>query len=361
MDRRGFLAAGSAVLAGLATKGWAAAGAPLFVSAANDGDYATFIVGLDGTGAEVFRIPVPARGHAAAAHPQRAELIAFPRRPGTVAQVIDCTTGRVQAELPAPEGRHFYGHGAFTPDGKWLLTTENDYDAPAGRVGVWDVAAGYRRVDEMTSGGIGPHEILRLRDGRFVVANGGIQTHPAFERAKLNLPNIRPNLTYLHPDGTLAEVVEPPVEMRPNSIRHVAETPDGQVVLAMQWFGNPMQIVPLAAIHRKGDDLRYLPHPETARMQQFADSLAVSGDGHEIAVTGPRGNHVLFYDAATGAAKGSVDLKLASGVAPFGDGVVISRAGGLSVGNSTGLKPAATAWDLVFDNHLVAIPSVCAL
>jgi len=354
LNRRGFLAAGSAALAGIATRGWAAASGPFFVSAANDDTYRTFLLGLTAQGEELFRIPVPTRGHAATVHPHRAELVAFARRPGRYAMVIDASDGRVAATLPAHEGRHFYGHGAFTADGVYLLTTENDYDAPAGRIGVWDASDGYRRVDELPSGGIGPHEILRLGDG-FVVANGGIQTHPAFERAKLNLPEMRPNLTYLHPDGRLDEIVEPPAGMRQNSIRHVAVTQAGDVAVAMQWFGNPLKPTPLVAMHHRGETLRYLDHPAMGRMMHFADSLALSGNGSEIGVTGPRGDHVLFFDAATGAPKGSADLELASGIAPFGSGLVISRAGGLSVGGSAGLAPAPVGADLVFDNHLVAV------
>ena len=51
--------------------------------------------------------------------------MAFARRPGTFALVIDCAEGREVARLHTPEGRHFYGHGAFTPDGGLLFTTEN--------------------------------------------------------------------------------------------------------------------------------------------------------------------------------------------------------------------------------------------
>ncbi|MEL7349692.1 MAG: twin-arginine translocation signal domain-containing protein, partial [Pseudomonadota bacterium] len=60
----------TAAAAGLATGlapglSWAEAGAPRYLSAARltDGSYALF--GLDRDGQDLFRIPLPARGHAA--------------------------------------------------------------------------------------------------------------------------------------------------------------------------------------------------------------------------------------------------------------------------------------------------------
>ena len=111
---------------------WADAGSPAFLSAAAKPDGGFVLCGI-GAGLDIrFEIPLPARGHAAAAHPNRPEAVAFARRPGTFAVVIDCATGAQKAMLTAPEGRHFYGHGAFSSDGGLLYTTENDYVLPLG-------------------------------------------------------------------------------------------------------------------------------------------------------------------------------------------------------------------------------------
>ena len=54
----------------------------------------------------------------------------------------------------------------------------------------------------MPSGGIGPHEILRLPGARLLaIANGGIHTRPDTGREKLNLDTMRPNLTLMDEDG----------------------------------------------------------------------------------------------------------------------------------------------------------------
>ena len=178
---------------------------------------------------------MPARGHAAAAHPTKPQAVAFVRRPGTFASVINCVTSKIETTLYAPKGRHFYGHGTFSANGDWLFTTENNFEVGRGRSGVWDVSARYTRYGEFDSGGIGPHNIKRLpKTDILVIANGGINTHPETGRTKLNIPTMRPNLSYIH-DGTLIEMAQLPANMHKNSIRHLAVNAKGDVAIGMQW------------------------------------------------------------------------------------------------------------------------------
>ncbi|MEM6487425.1 MAG: DUF1513 domain-containing protein [Pseudomonadota bacterium] len=358
-SRRALLAGAAGGLAAAATPGWAAAGAPRFLAAARlpSGGYA--LLGLDAAGAERFRLPLPDRGHAAARHPFRAEAVAFARRPGAFALVIDCAAGALAAELTAPAGRHFYGHGAFTPDGALLLTTESDYEAGDGRIGLWDAAEGYRRVGELPSGGIGPHEIVGLPGRGFAVANGGILTHPALGRAKLNLPTMRPNLALFSLEaGGPTRVVEPPEALRQNSIRHLAARADGTVAAALQWQGAADAAPPLLALLRPGDEaLTYLTAPERQQRlaNNYAGSVAFSADGATVAITAPRGGRALAFQADSGAFAGTIAHEDICGVAPAADN------GGLLFTTGTGLvvradgTAAAGRHALAFDNHLVAI------
>ncbi|MFV0360767.1 DUF1513 domain-containing protein [Tropicimonas sp.] len=352
MHRRHFLSATTAAI--VAAPAWSAMAAPQYVTAAAKPDASTWLVGLDADGSVRFAHPIPGRGHAAALHPHRAEAVAMARRPGTFALVLDCTTGAEMVRLHSPEGRHFYGHGAFTADGRYLYTTENAYDVPDGRLGVWDAENGYRRVDDLPSGGIGPHEMIRLAGGGFAVANGGIRTHPDFERRMLNLPSMRPNLSYLTETGEITEAVEPPGALHQNSIRHITASGD-TVAIALQWQGNPLSPVPLAALHRRGEDLIFLDHPDTARLKQYAGSVAHSTGGREIVVTGPRGDAALFFDARSGAALPAHALPVAAGAAPAPGGVAITVTGGLRIGDSRGTRFVPVAGDWSWDNHLVPI------
>lgn len=323
--RRGFLkiAAAAAASGALPTLGWADAGAPAYLAAAKtpSGDF--FLCGLGADGGARFRLPLPGRGHAAAAHPSRPLAVAFARRPGAFALVIDCALGVEIARLTAPEGRHFYGHGAFDAEGARLYTCENAYDEDGeGRIGVWNAADGFKRIGEFASGGIGPHELVYDRDRRRIVAaNGGIQTHPDSGRAKLNLPVMRPNLAYLDPEtGAQLAVIEPPEELRMNSLRHLAlRAEDGLIAVAAQWQGDPYEAPPLLALHRFGAaGLRFHGEPEAAQigMKGYGGSVAFSADGAAVGIPSPRGARLQIFAAETGAVIGALSIEDVCGLAP---------------------------------------------
>ena len=44
----------------------------------------------------------------------------------SIAEVVDYASGQQVKRLDAGDGHHFYGHALFTPDGRWLVSTEND-------------------------------------------------------------------------------------------------------------------------------------------------------------------------------------------------------------------------------------------
>ncbi|MEC9431353.1 MAG: DUF1513 domain-containing protein [Pseudomonadota bacterium] len=360
LDRRRFLASASLTLAAsaVAGPGWAAAGGPGHIGAARlpSGDYA--LIGITPEGEEAFRIPLPGRGHAAAAHPRRPLAVAFARRPGVFGLVIDCASGEVAARLESPEGRHFYGHGAFSADGRWLYTCENAYDAEdAGRIGVWD-ADTWRRVDEMRSGGIGPHEALLAGPDLLAIANGGIRTHPDAGRAKLNLATMRPNLAYLSlKTGEVVETAEPPEHHA--SLRHIARRADGLIAAAMQWEGEAAAAPALLALHRPGQGaLRLLraPGAEHARLAGYGGSAAFSGDGARAVVTSPRGGAAQVFDAETGAFIETLAQADVCGAAPAGAGLLLSDGtGGLRWIGTEGETLAAAALKVNWDNHLTAV------
>ncbi|WP_366942613.1 DUF1513 domain-containing protein [uncultured Tateyamaria sp.] len=106
-SRRAFIA--SRLATGLApVSGWADVGDPAFLSAGMTPNRSFVLCGLSTDGRIAFKRALPTRGHAAAAHPTRAEVVAFARRPGTFAIVLDCRTGTQIAQLLAPQGSHFF-------------------------------------------------------------------------------------------------------------------------------------------------------------------------------------------------------------------------------------------------------------
>lgn len=367
--RRGFLA--GMLATGLIPKpGWADAGDPAYLAAARlpGGTYHLF--GLTDAGAEVFRLPLPGRGHAAAAHPERPEAVAFARRPGTFAIVIDCARGGIAATLEAPEGRHFYGHGAFSADGSLLFTTENDYDAARGVIGIWNAAHGYARIGEFASNGVGPHEICLLPGTeRLVIANGGIETHPASGRAKLNIPFMRPNLCHVDLTGGVLDLLEPEPAQRRNSIRHLAVRGDGLVAFAMQWQGEGADSPALLGLYRAGGApvLARAPGPDHRRMQGYAGSVAFSGDGARAAITSPRGGLIQIFETPDGGFHAGIDRTDVCGISAARVGFIHTAGTGAigltNTGAARGTDAGAGAdpeviHNVAWDNHLVRISAL---
>jgi hypothetical protein len=353
MATRRALLAGLAALA-LPRPGWAEVGHPAYLAAAREADGRFALHGLSAAGASLFAVPLPARGHAAAAHPTRAEAVAFARRPGTFALVIGCATGAIRHRLTPPDGRQFNGHGALSAKGAMLYTSEVVAATNEGRVGLWETG-GYARIGEWASGGIGPHDLRRLADGRLAVANGGIATDPT-DRTKLNLDSMRPNLAILTAEGRLDDRMTLTADLRQNSIRHLALAPGGTIAFAMQWEGDPAEAVPLLGLWKPGQPPRLCPPPEreALAMRGYAASIAFSGDGRQVGLTSPRGGRVQVF-GSDGSALASLPRADVSGIAPAPGGFVVTDGSGVVAAlEDGGLRPLSSA-PVAWDNHLVAL------
>ncbi len=346
--RRSFLAGMAA--SALPRMAWAHVGNPAYLAAAGLTDGSFALHALTGDGRSLFRVPLPARGHAAAAHPTAAVAVAFARRPGTYALVLDMARGDVLHRLVPPDNRHFNGHGAYSANGSRLFTAEQRADDSAGVIGVWDTGS-YARIGEFPTHGIGPHDLKRLADGTLIVANGGIATDAA-DRTKLNLDTMRASLAQLSGDGDLLGLAEMPLAMQQNSIRHMTLIPSG-VAFALQWEGDPAEVVPLLGLWRDGViTLCAAPEVEGARMMGYAGSIAATAG--LIAITSSHGGVVQVY-GADGAFLATWARTDASGIAAQGDGFVVTDGTGALTRLGADGFAALAAMPLAWDNHLVAL------
>ena len=353
--RRGFIASlfAASALPGLS---WADAGSPAYLAAAKSADGTFALHGLTAQGATVFNLPLPARGHAATAHPTRPEAVAFARRPGIYAIILNCANGEVINRLAPPDGSQFNGHGTFSQDGQILYTSEVIASTSQGRIGLWDAAHGYSRLGSWPSGGIGPHDLKRLPGSdTLVVANGGIQTDPQ-DRSKLNIETMCPNLTYLNVSGHITEQIELPDQFRQNSIRHLAIAADSTVAFALQWEGDAAEPAPLLGFHKQGTapQLCDMPEAEMFVMQGYAGSIAWGPTGQEVAITSSHGGAVQIYQR-NGAFLTSILRPDASGIAATANGFLLTDGFGTvsSIIDQT-LVPL-TKGSALWDNHLVAL------
>lgn len=372
IDRRSLLVGGGAALAAFACgdrPGRAAEPVPsedpLFAAARRgaDGRHSIVVTGLDGSDRQV--IPLPGRGHDIAVCPVSGRCLAFARRPGTFAVLFDAAGTRPPVVFEAVPGRHFYGHGAFSPDGRLAYATENDYLGTRGVIGVYDIGGTRpQRVGEFWSGGIGPHDILPLPDGRsLVVANGGIETHPDKGREKLNLETMRPNITLIDRDsGTVRGVADLPAGLHKLSLRHMAVTEAGKIWIGGQYEGGSEETPPLmASLDPAEGRLRLYDVPDAlrGRLANYIGSLAMSRDSEVVAASCPRAGLVLYFSARDGTFLSSQQRADACGLAELDRGgfLISDGQGGLSESGDRSGSPmllaslAGTSWD----NHMVAI------
>lgn len=353
-DRRSFLkslvALGALPFATLAR----ADGSPAFIAARMERSGEFSVAVLDHAGSVLFAEELDARAHDIAVSPDRTTAVVFARRPGWFALAIDLTGRRRVASFAPPAGRHFYGHGLFTADCRLLHATENDWDGERGVLGIYDVGAGYVRIGEIDTHGIDPHEAFLMSDGRtIVVANGGIATHPDFDRVKLNVATMEPSLVYLDAaTGDLIDRATLPAALHQLSIRHMAEAGDGSIWFGGQYEGAATDAVDLVGRHRRGTSLELVAAPAKAYagMRQYVGSVAVSRDRRRIAATSPVGGRMLVFDVATRNVVCTRDVADVCGVAggDGGDFLASDGQGRLWQGDKLLSEDPAVAWD----NHL---------
>ncbi|WP_373974116.1 DUF1513 domain-containing protein [Chitinibacter sp. SCUT-21] len=271
------------------------------------------------------RVMLPSRGHAILPLPN-GEAIVVSRRLGLWLARINWQRGEVLQMVDAAFDRHFFGHGLLTPDGSTLLTTENNDDTSAGLIGIYD-AVSLKRLGEIPSGGIGPHELLWLSPGKILaVANGGILTLPETGRTKLNLGAMSASITLLEwPSGKVIDQFS--LSDKALSLRHLALAADGTLGIAMQ------AEYPNAKQHRDAPLLALL-NPQSGRLTVAAQSEGLMGYGASIAavgneflITALRGNQLGRW-RSDGAPLPTLSLPRPAGIASHNNTAWISSENG---------------------------------
>lgn len=358
-DRRTFLKAAGAAFAASLSPAQAArlAGTPSVYASSyadDEGGYGAALLTEDGT--VIASVPLPARGHDIAYHPSSGQALVFARRPGTIAVAFDRDGRMPPMSLLAAPGRHFYGHGAFSPDGRLLYASENDFDNAAGVIGVYDATDGYKRIGEFSSGGVGPHDMLLLPDGRtLAIANGGIETHPDFGRTKLNLMTMAPSLCFVDRlDGSIIERQSLAPDLHRLSIRHLAVDGSSGVYFACQFEGSPTERPPLCGHAVPGRTMRLfeLAPRLTAKLKNYVGSIAANPEAGTVAISSPRGNCMMVLDGGSGRVIMQRHLDNVCGMARSGDGFLASTGNGVLFSTNGGNVDSGP---LRWDNHLLRI------
>ena len=304
----------------------------------------------------LFSSPLPDRGHDVSFDPITRRSVIFARRPGTFAVAFDHTGAGQPLTITSPEGRHFFGHGVFSPDGALLYATENDYENAAGMIGIYDATDQFRRIGEFPTHGMDAHEMLLLDDGRtLAIANGGIETHPDFGRAKLNIATMKPSFVFIDRlSGDLLEKHELAPELHQLSIRHMDQDQSGTLWFSGQYEGPETDRPQLIGKARMGSELELVAMDDhvLASFNNYTGAIAANRDAGTIAVSSPQGNALAIVDAATGKLVSHQTLTEVCGLAPDRDGFVMTTGRGQVIGADGN---AAAFDDYFWDNHVLRI------
>ncbi|WP_263142429.1 DUF1513 domain-containing protein [Pseudomonas sp. RIT-PI-AD] len=333
MLRRHLLGLGSLLLGGMTLGGWTLSrktAKPLLLSARDDADGQHYAVGYRLDGSQAFATPVAQRCHDIVEHPAQPLALFVARRPGTQSYLLDLRDGRLLQTLESPPDRHFYGHGVFHRDGEWLYATENDLRDPGrGVLGVYRFD-GERllRERELSTHGLGPHQVSWMPDGEtLVVANGGIRTE-AESRVDMNLHAMEPSLVLLRRDGAL--ISKETLAQAMNSVRHLAIARDGTIVACQQYMGESTDSADLLAIKRPGQPFQPFPVAEAQRqaMNQYTASVAIHDALRLVAVTAPRGNRFFIWDLDSQRLRLDAPLPDCAGIGAIANGFVVTSGQG---------------------------------
>jgi hypothetical protein len=360
LDRRALLISLASSAAMLALPdGAAAIQAECFAAARKDdrGIYSAALFSLNG--GDVRTVELPGRGHDIALKPDGSEWVTFARRPGRFGVAIPVDS-RPPVWFATKPDRHFFGHGAFSFDGKLLYSTENDYDGARGVIGVRDATDGYQQVGEFPAHGMEPHDIQLLADGRtMVIANGGIRTRPDSE-GELNLPDMQPSLVYVDVEtGDLMEEQRLAPELHHLSIRHLAIAAGDTIAFGCQYRGPEQDAPPLVGFHRRGEPLVIVPAPDETQIgfRNYIGSVAADAGGTIVAASAPKGGLVTYWDVTNRRYLGVSDLNDGCGLAPThrsASFLLTSGEGWLVTADAEG-ESARQSSNYSWDNHAILV------
>jgi len=188
-----------------------------------------------------------------------------------------------------------------------------------------------------------------------VVANGGIETHPDFGRAKLNLDRMQPSIAFIETaTGRLIERHGCEQRWHQLSMRHLAFDNRGDLWFGCQYEGAAGDQPPLIGRIRRGDEAKLiaLPEPQQHAMRNYVGSVAASRDGDRLAFSAPRGGVIVVTDT-NGRLIETFALRAGCGIAAVDDSFLATSGDGRIARLDEGRSPAKT--DLHWDHHIARV------
>lgn len=264
------------------------------------------LVVLDWPGRKLSLIATNFLPHGIAIRPEKPTVVVAFEKIGPGCAEFDLRSGELRQFIRPAAGRWFYGHGAFSTDGKWLFSTETVNETGEGRIGVRD-AQSFKPLEDFPTYGQNPHDCHLVQEGRvLVITNGGdkaggdqpcvtwvdIATRKLLRRQDIQGERQNAGHLAITDGGTLAVVSAPRAGLGEQALGGVSLRPAENDVLQL--------ITEPAAI--------------TGRMTGEALSVEIHEPSATVAATHPLGGMVTFWDAPTRSLKRALDMERPRGV-----------------------------------------------
>lgn len=253
------------------------------------------LVDLDASETSLRWFELPFFGHGVVGHPlDRKRAIVFEKK-GPGACEVDLAERKVLRPITTKKSRHFYGHGAFSPDGSLLYCTESDLEsAYAGVVAVRDGKT-FELLGEFPSHGASPHDCVLVDSGKtMVITNAGGEFGG----------KVKPSVAYV--DVEKQSLVEELTFTSPRiSAGHLAISSKGDLVCV----GAPRDGLPnkgeqpgQISMRTFGGRWRTMTDPAavTSRMKAETLSVAIHEPTGKVLATNPAGNIATLWDLDAG-------------------------------------------------------------
>lgn len=240
-------------------------------------------------------------------HPQNHHRVMCFEKKGRGAALVDLPNKRMLHNIAPSTGRHFYGHGSFSPTGDIIYVTETDLSQRNGVISVRDGQNG-QLLGEFPSYGSNPHDCQLIDSGQtLVITNAGDPL--GGEHA--------PCVSYIDVNSqTLIERWEP--SSKRINTGHLLHSKHGLAVASAPRDGLAMDELGGISFRPalQGElQTRQQPASLTERLYGETLSLALHPDTGIIGITTPDANVVSFWQLSTGDFIHSVDLPAPRGIA----------------------------------------------
>ena len=233
-------------------------------------------------------------------------LMLFEKK-GLGACEVDLQAGKMTRTLQPKQGCHFYGHGAFSNDGKLLYATETYLDSHQGTITVRD-AKDLKLLGEFPTHGANPHDCHLFDNGKqMAITNAGGNFGG----------NQIPAVTYVDTStGQLLEKIELG-HQRINTGHLLLTSKLDLLVVSAPRDGLPKTDPGGVSIRSAGHTMQTMTTPTTITNQMLGESLSVAV--HEptgtVAVTNPDANLITFWNLAKQKLISSMTIEKPRGVA----------------------------------------------